>query len=128
MPTTTVPTTTTDHAADDPVPTTTTALPPQPKLIAAGVTIGGTLVGGLTAAEASEVVRDRFARPLTLASGRGARIVVTPEELGAASQIEMRGEARSPRQAAAFVVPLKVEVSQAEGRTPRRLPRQALSP
>ncbi len=113
VPTTTVPTTTvpTTPVPTTPVPTTTTALPPQPKLIAAGVTIGGTLVGGLTAAEAREVVRDRFARPLTLASGRGARIVVTPEDLGAASQIEVAVKLAARVRRPAFVVPLKVEVS-----------------
>ena len=102
-PATTAPPTTTAHPA--------THLPPQPKLIAAGVTIGGTLVGGLTAAEAREVVRDRFARRLTLVGGRGARIVVTPDELGAASQIDeaVKLAARVRRQA--FIVPLKVKVA-----------------
>ena len=68
----TTPTTTTPTA-----PTTSTTkapVPPQPKLIAAGVTVGRTLVGGLTAAEAREVVKTRFARPLTLSGGPGARI------------------------------------------------------
>ena len=69
-------------------PPATTPRPPQPKLIAAGVTIGGTLVGGLTAAEAKELVTQRFARPLALTGGPGARVVVTPKELGAASHID----------------------------------------
>jgi lipoprotein-anchoring transpeptidase ErfK/SrfK len=92
-------------------PTTTAPLPPQPKLIAAGVTIGGTLVGGLTPAEAKEIVKERFARPLALAGASGRRIVVTPKELGASSHVNeaVRFAARVRRPA--FVVPLGVEVS-----------------
>jgi lipoprotein-anchoring transpeptidase ErfK/SrfK len=103
-PTETVPTTST-------APTTTEPLPVQPKVIVAGVTIGGTLVGGLTAAEAREVVKERFARPLAIVGGAGARVVVTPKELGAASHIETAVKLAARVRRAGFVVPLNVEVS-----------------
>ena len=110
--TTTPPPTTTapnDDEADDPEP-----LPPQPKLIAAGVTIGGTLVGGLTVAEAREIVKARFARPLALVGGPGARIVMTPEEIGAASHVEEAVKLAARVRRPGFVVPLKVEVSRSK--------------
>ena len=90
---------------------TTTAPPLLPKVIAAGVTIGGTLVGGLTVAEAKELVKQRFGRPLALTGGPGARIVLTPSELGAASDLEeaLRLAARVKRPG--FVVPLNVEIA-----------------
>ncbi len=109
--TTTTATTPTTIAPPTTTGPTTTHLPPQPKLIAAGVTIGGTLVGGLTAAEAREVVRDRFPRRLTLVGGRGARIVVTPEDVGAASKIDDAVKLAARVRRPAFIVPLKVEVS-----------------
>jgi lipoprotein-anchoring transpeptidase ErfK/SrfK len=103
-PTATVPTTT--------EPTTSTPLPPpQPKLIAAGVTIGGTLVGGLTVSEAREIVKARFARPLALVGGPGARIVVTPRDLGAASHVEAAVKLAARIRRPGFVVPLNVDVS-----------------
>ena len=61
--------TTGETTTAEPPPTTTTAPPPVPsgpRLIVAGTTVGGTLVGGLSAAEAKEVVRAAFARPLKL--------------------------------------------------------------
>ena len=85
--------------------------PAVPKLIAAGVTVGGTLVGGLTAAEAREIVQKRFARPLTLVVGTSRKVAVTPQELGAASHlteaIKLAARVRRP----GFIVPLKVDVS-----------------
>lgn len=103
-PTTTVATTTT---------TTPAPAPPQPKVIVAGVKIGGTLVGGLTVKEARDLVKQRFARPLTLVGGPGARLVVTPKELGATAEIDqavsLAGRVRRP----GYAVPLKVEVSRA---------------
>ncbi len=105
-PTTTAPTTTVTTTT-----TTTTPAPPQPRVIVAGVKIGGTLVGGLTVQEARNLVKQRFARPLTLVAGPGARLVVTPNELGAAPDIEqavnLAGRVRRP----GYLVPLKVEVS-----------------
>ncbi len=90
-----------------------TTLPTQtgPKLIAAGVTVGRTLVGGLTVAEAREVVKTRFARSLTLLGGPGARIVVTPQEIGATPHFEkalqLAGRVRRP----GYAVPLEVDVA-----------------
>jgi lipoprotein-anchoring transpeptidase ErfK/SrfK len=114
--TTTAPVTTTappPTATEPTTPTTTAPLPPPPapKLIAAGVTIGGTLVGGLTVAEAKELVKQRFARPLALAGGPGARIVVTPKELGAASRLDKAVKLAARVRRPGFVVPLNVEVS-----------------
>ncbi len=108
-PTTTTPATTTTEPTTG---TTTTTPSPvtQPRLIAAGVTVGGTLVGGLTPAEAKELVRERVAKPLTLVVGPGRKLVVTPRELGAAAHlgdaIKLAGRVRR----AGFVVPLKVDV------------------
>ena len=113
-PTTTAPTTTTTTptTTTPTTPTTTTKaqLPPQPRLIAAGVTIGRTLVGGLTAAEAREVVKMRFARPLTLSGGPGARIVVTPKELGATPDVERAVALAARVRRPGYVVPLDVDV------------------
>lgn len=106
-PTVTDPTTTT-------APTTTAPLPPKPKLIAAGVRIGGTLVGGLTLAEAREIVKSRFARPLALVGGPGARIVLTPKELGAASHVEQAVKLAARVKRPGFVVPLNVDVSRSK--------------
>jgi len=105
-PTTTGPTTT--------KPAAPRRLPPQPRLIAAGVTIGGTLVGGLSVAEAREIVKARFSRPLALVGGPGARIVMTPAELGAASHVEEAVKLAARVKRPGFVVPLKVEVSRSK--------------
>ncbi len=95
-----------DHGDDDHHP-----VPPQPKVITAGVRIGGTLVGGLTKAEARAVVKQRFARALVLDGGPGARIVVKPQELGATAQFEPAVQLAGRVQRQGFRVPLKVEVS-----------------
>ena len=107
--TATTPTTT---AATTTTPTTTTPPPPPgPKVIVAGVKVGGTLVGGLTVTEARNLVKQRFARPLTLVAGTGARVTVTPKELGATPDIGKAVNLAGRVQRAGFVVPLKVEVS-----------------
>jgi len=92
---------------------TTTAPKPVkgPKLIAAGVTIGGTLVGGLTVGEAREIVQARFARPLTLVGGPGARIVVTPKDLGATPHVDQALNLAARVKRPGYLVPLKVDVS-----------------
>ncbi len=102
-PTATEPTTTTT--------TTTTPLPPGPKVIAAGVTIGGTPVGGLTVADAKEVVKERFAQPLSLRGAPGGPIDVTPLELGAASHLAEAVALAGRVRREGYTVPLKVDVS-----------------
>ena len=125
----TTPTVPTTPPTDTATPTTTPPPVVGAKLIAAGVTVGGTLVGGLTAAEAKEIVKAHFARELTL-SAPGAELRVTPHELGAAAHlndaIKLAARVRRP----GFVVPLKVDVTRAKverlvaglGRTYRRDP------
>ena len=97
-PTTTAPTTTT--------PTTPTV--PRPTTIAAGVTVGGeVLVGGLSPAQATSVVKAFFARPLTLKVGK-VTLRPTPRQLGASAYV---GDAIR-RARIAFPganIPLKVE-------------------
>ena len=73
--------------------------------------VGGTLVGGLTVTEARELVKQRFARPLALVGGPGARVVVTPKELGATPDIDKAVNLAGRVRRAGFVVPLDVEVS-----------------
>lgn len=91
--------------------TTTTPVPPQPKLIAPGVRIGGTLVGGLTVAEARTLVAARFSKPLRLVGGPGARITVAPKELGAVPDIDGAVGLASRVRRTGFKVPLNVTVS-----------------
>ena len=90
--------------------------------------VGGTLVGGLTVTEARDLVKQRFARPLTLVAGTGARVVVTPKELGATPDIEKAVNLAGRVQRPGFVVPLKVEVSRAKVERLVASPRQALPP
>ena len=104
--------TTTAPTTDTTTTTGTTPQPPPPKVIAAGVTIGGTLVGGLTAAEAREVVTVRFHRPLRLVGGPGARISVTPKELGAVPDITGAVQLAARIKRPGYRVPLKVAISQ----------------
>ena len=113
VPTTTAPTTTapTTTAPTRTVPPPVTiARPPGPKLIAAGVTVGGTLVGGLTPTEAREIVKQRFGRPLTLVMASGKKIIVRPRELGAASHLTEAIKLAARVKRPGFVVPLKVDV------------------
>jgi lipoprotein-anchoring transpeptidase ErfK/SrfK len=80
LPGTTVTTTTTTTTTTTPVPP-----PPRPSTIPAGVTIGGSvLVGGLSPTQATVVVREFFARPLTLRAGRST-LKVSPKALGASA-------------------------------------------
>ena len=81
------PGTTTSTTTAEP-PTTTTAPPtttPTPSLIVAGTTVGGILVGGLSAREAKEVVKAAFAKPLKLVVSSTRTITVDPRELGASA-------------------------------------------
>jgi len=91
--------------------TTTTPQPPQPKVITAGVRIGGTLVGGLTPAEARSLVTTRFFRPLRLVGGPGSRITVTPRELGVVPDIERAVSLAARVKRPGFAVPLNIAVS-----------------
>lgn len=108
--TTTTQTTTT--AATETTETTTTPpqTPPGPRLIPAGVTVGGTLVGGLTAAEARVVVAKRFARKLPLVVSLDLTIGVDPAELGAAAQVRAAIDRAARVRRRNVVVPLEVEI------------------
>jgi lipoprotein-anchoring transpeptidase ErfK/SrfK len=55
-------------------------------------------------------VKERFGRPLTLAGAPGGRIVVTPQELGAASRVTEGVTLAARIKREGFIVPLKVEV------------------
>ena len=68
--------------------TTTTPAPS----IAAGVTIGGVPVGGLTAADAYDAVNESFSQPLVIIVA-AHRLAPQPANLGAVARI---GEAASP--------------------------------
>ncbi|HEY7730865.1 MAG TPA: L,D-transpeptidase family protein [Gaiellaceae bacterium] len=121
--TTTVPATTVPPATTTPPPTATTPppvttapakpkpKPRRPKVIAAGITIGHVLVGGLTTGEATELVRERFRQPLTLVVSPTRKLRVTPEELGASTLL-----GAAVRRAAVYRqplnVPLKVQLSE----------------
>jgi lipoprotein-anchoring transpeptidase ErfK/SrfK len=87
------PTTTgTTTAPPPPTGTVTTTTPttpttPRPDVIPAGVTIGGQAhVGGLSPAEATAVVKEFFARPLTLRLDK-VTLRVTPKQIGAAAYV-----------------------------------------
>jgi lipoprotein-anchoring transpeptidase ErfK/SrfK len=67
---------------------TTTTVPPQPAVIPAGVHVGRVEVAGLTAADASGLVRAAFDEPLVLRFGRQT-ILVTPQRLGATARIKL---------------------------------------
>ena len=97
------PTTTTTTTAT----TTTTPTTPRPTTIAAGVTVGGELlVGGLSPADATAVIKSFFARPVTLQLGK-VSLRATPKQLGAAAYVgEAVKRARIVRPGAN--VPLKV--------------------
>jgi lipoprotein-anchoring transpeptidase ErfK/SrfK len=71
--------------AADPPPGTTTTVPAGP--IAAGVTIAGVDVGGLTRDAAAAAVQEAFETPLELVLG-STRVLVTPDVLGAVPAID----------------------------------------
>ena len=88
-------TTTGTTTAPPPPPTTTTTTTtitttptvPRPTTIAAGVTVGGELlVGGLSPADATKVIRSYFGRPVTLTLGK-VSLRATPKQLGAAAYV-----------------------------------------
>jgi lipoprotein-anchoring transpeptidase ErfK/SrfK len=108
--TTTSTTTTTTTTATTTTTTTTAPRPPKrpPSTVPLGVAIAGTLVGGLSSAQAREEVQATFRRPLTVLVNK--RIFkVMPQQLGAAAYV---GDAvkLALRSRAGRVVPLKVKV------------------
>ena len=97
----------------EPPPTTTTApptTPPPPRLIAAGITIGGTLVGGLSAREATEVLRAAFAKPIKLVVSPSRVVTVEPRVLGAAAYVGDAVKRALSYRRAGTKVPLAVRV------------------
>ena len=91
--------------------TTTTPTVPRPSTIAAGVTVAGeVLVGGLSPLQATDAVKQYFARPLTLRMG-SKTLAVTPKQLGASAYV---GDAikRARISAPGANVPLKVAAPQ----------------
>ena len=64
------------------LPTTSTTTTTAVTRIAAGVTVGGVAVGGMTPADAYTAVRNAFERPLVLLVGK-RRFQAAPESLGA---------------------------------------------
>jgi hypothetical protein len=92
-------------------PTTTPPVPaPEPRLISAGITVGGTLVGGLSAAEAAEVVRAAFAHPLELVVSRTRKITLDPRELGASAYVGRAVKRALAYRRAGLNVPLEIRV------------------
>jgi len=96
----------------EPPPTTTAppSPPPGPRLITVGTTVGGTLVGGLSAAEATEVVRAAFARPLKLVVSPTRSITVAPHDLGAAAHVGQAVKRALTYRQSGLNVPLVVDV------------------
>ena len=95
-----------------PPTTTEPPLPPAPRLIQPGVTIGGLLVGGLTAPEARELLEERFHRPLTLVVATERKLRVEPRELGAAAHFLKAVKTAVGVRTPGFAVPLRVDVAQ----------------
>jgi hypothetical protein len=106
-------TTATDTTTTETTTTTTTTKPKPPRgprLIPAGVTVGGTLVGGLTPAEAREIVAKRFSRKLPLLVSSSLTISVPPADLGAAAQVRRAVDKAAVIRRANAVVPLDVQI------------------
>ncbi len=85
---------------------------PRPKTIVAGVTIGGTLVGGLTRAEALRLVRQRFQRTLPLVVSPTRRIKVTAKELGVVAALDKAIRTAVSVRREGFRVPLSVTIQE----------------
>ena len=56
-------------------------------------------------------MQTRFARPLTLVGGPGARIVVTPKDLGATPHVDQALNLAARVKRSGYLVPLKVDIS-----------------
>jgi hypothetical protein len=81
-----------------------------PKTIVAGVTVGGTLVGGLTRAEARRLVAKRFQRTLPLVVTPTRRIKLTAKEIGAVAAVDKAIRTALSVRREGFRVPLSVSV------------------
>src|SRR5207253_6730835 len=94
--------------------TTTVGTTPEP-VIAAGVSIGGAPVGGLTSADAYDAVNQSFSQPLAIVV-RSHRLAPQPAQLGAVARI---GEAvaRAGSAVAGTQIPLAVSVNRARVRS-----------
>jgi lipoprotein-anchoring transpeptidase ErfK/SrfK len=108
--------TTTDSTTTVTTTTTTTPPPTQPPpppkrpLIAPGVSVGSVLVGWLTPARATELIRKTYERPLVLVVSPTRQIRVVPDALGAQARIEKAiRRARVARPGVS--IPLDVDVS-----------------
>jgi lipoprotein-anchoring transpeptidase ErfK/SrfK len=95
--------------SEPPPPPTTKKKKKAPRTIVAGVTVGGTLVGGLTAKEARALVARRFARPVPLQTPTG-RTKVLPKALGARAAIDKAVRTALGVRREGFRVPLGVDV------------------
>jgi lipoprotein-anchoring transpeptidase ErfK/SrfK len=94
---------------------TTSTTTTTPDVIAAGVSIGGVPVGGMTADNAYLAVGDSFSRPLVIVV-RQHRLEPQPQQIGATARI---GEAvaRAGNAAPGTRIPLEVTVNSARVRT-----------
>jgi lipoprotein-anchoring transpeptidase ErfK/SrfK len=89
---------------------TTTTVPPPPELIPPGVTISGIPVGGLSPAEATEIVRQRFELPIPLILDRRHRLAPLPAALGSSARIdEAVARARTVQPGADVRLPVLVD-------------------
>jgi lipoprotein-anchoring transpeptidase ErfK/SrfK len=68
-------------------------------------------VGGLTGAEARDLVQQRFQRPITVVLPPSRKLRVTPEELGAAAYVGKAVKLAVRVRREGFQVPLKVDVA-----------------
>jgi hypothetical protein len=82
-----------------------------PKLLTAGTSVGGTLVGGLTEREARAMIQRRFARPLTLFLSASRKVRVTPAELGVRANLDKALRTAWSVRGQGFLVPLDVRVA-----------------
>ena len=100
-----------------PTETTSTTTPgsttttPEPRLIAAGVTVGRVPVGSLTYARAFTVVSRAFARPLTLVVTPTRRIRLAPGTLGATADVDAAVRRALTVHRFGFNVPLPVDLA-----------------
>src|SRR5439155_688986 len=83
----------------------------EPATIPPDVTVGGVPVGGLTADEADQAVRSRFAKPLVLLLA-DERVTVEPNVVGAAARVQ-EAIAAALASPPATTIPLEVVVSEA---------------